>query len=450
LANLLLVKRRLVALFVEPERHGGGTKTLNRQDWRWLVCAAAACAAAAAPAHAQTYRRGSAAGIANNKIAGATASALDKQVPTGVTGQFEATYDSNVARRRTTLGPLPIQKQDEIFRPSGLVNVTKAVGREELFLNGSAGYDFYRVNTFLNRERLNFEGGVNAPLGRCKSTLSGAFSRHSTDLADVDVIINNAESHETIALQGDCSQLIGVAPEFTVSQGWLQNSTTLRSPLNHSDLSFEGGLTYSRPALGQLTAFGNYEHVEFPGALGVPGAANGYGYKVYSGGARLTHNLGARIQGEAQISYEDLQTTIPGSAGFQGVAYSFDVTYKASGKVTTHFIFSRQNEPSNRLGATFVTEEVYSGSVSYQVGARIKLDLAAARKTKDYGALAPGIAPPSVRNETLTEFDGTLNYDLSKRLTASLEFVHDVRDSPTPAFDYTSNRVSVQLQSKFF
>jgi hypothetical protein len=451
LANLLLVKHRLIALLWRRTGRvaSRGHDTLNTRNNGWLAWAAATMAIAS-PACAQVYTSGSAAGVAETRTSGLSPSALDTDVLPGFTGELDASYDSNVARRQTSFGPRPIEPHDEIFRPSLLMNVEKAIGRESLFLTGSAGYDFYRQNSFLNRENIRLEGGGSAPVGPCKTTLSGAFARYQTDLANLAVIVPNAESHETVAAEGDCAQVIGVSPELTVTQSWVQNSAIVEKPLDRREFAVSGGLNYDRPALGQVSVFGSYQHAIFPYSFGVAGlGSQPYGYNAYSGGVRYTRQLGARIQGVVSIQYQDLQAIVPGASGFKGVAYSADVTYRASGKLQTRFVFSRQNVPSDRVGATFVTEDVYSGNASYQVGARMKLILGVSRRDDSYGALAVGAPLLFAQNESVTEVDGALNYDMSRKITLALYAKHETRDTEVALYNYSSTRVGLQLLAKF-
>ena len=58
-------------------------------------------------------------------------------------------------------------------------------GPQELFLKGSAGYDFYARNKQLNSQDINLTGGVAARLLACKATLTGTVDDARTDLAQL-------------------------------------------------------------------------------------------------------------------------------------------------------------------------------------------------------------------------------------------------------------------------
>ncbi|MGC7532536.1 hypothetical protein ACPWML_26315, partial [Pandoraea pneumonica] len=63
--------------------------------------------------------------------------------------------------------------------------VNKALGRNSLTLSGFAGYDFYRRNKQLNRERLGLNADLGLVGGPCFLHLRPGFSRMQSDLGDI-------------------------------------------------------------------------------------------------------------------------------------------------------------------------------------------------------------------------------------------------------------------------
>jgi hypothetical protein len=420
----------------------------TRKPW-WLL-GLAAVAPFATAVHAQSrggLQQLSGAGKAASHISGHNASALDQAIPVGFTARAVGVYDSNVARSRVTFGPDHIVKQDEIFEPAVLANLQKTFGREALFLNGTAGYDIYRVNTFLNHQRVDIEGGGSTPVGPCKAQLSGDYQNHRTDLADLNVpngLVNNVENHETVSVQGDCSQLVGLAPEASFSDGWVQNSADVRKSVNRNVISAEGGIGYTRPTLGEITIFGQYEDAKFPNLV-IAGVHDAYTAKI--GGIRYTRKLGARIEGEVELSYEKLNPSLPGAAGFSGITYSLDLTYKASAKLESHFIFSRRNNPSNRAGATFSTDDLYSGDITYLLGGRLKLEVGGEYRRRAYGDTNL-FGGRTLALEHIYTVQSELTYDMSQRLEWALRYEREQRTANVTQFDYVSDRVTLQLDVK--
>jgi len=423
---------------------------LKRRDPWWLLSLAAA-APMASPAQAQSYEHvaQSPAGLAQTHLAGRNRTAQEQEIPPGVTLRLEALYDSNVAESRAAIGPQPVAPEDELLKPAVLLNLQRVLGRETAFLNGGAGYDFYRQNTFLNRERVDLEGGLRAPIAKCNGVLSGAFSRHQSALDELTSVVKNTEDLETVSLQDDCTRTVGFAPLFTVSQGWTQNSDLTRKTVDHRLFSAEGGVVYARPSLGQVSLFGAFEDATFPNAMtDVAGVERENGYQAYAGGVRLTRRLGARIEGEALLSYQVLTPDLPTAKGFSGLTYSLDMTYRASARLRAHVILSRENAPSNRLGSAFSTDDAYSAAMVYEVGARLRLALDGAYRRRTYGSLTP-IAVTDLTRESVKSGGATLTYDLTAKLSLALKVEEEGRAADVTRLGYTSTRVGLTAEERF-
>ena len=95
-------------------------------------------------------------------------------------------YESNILRLRKGVPAPPGQSRDDIrATPAITVDILQPLGRQSVFLSGSAGYDFYRENDQLERERIDLTGGTNLAFGPCSSQLALSYGRQQSDLADI-------------------------------------------------------------------------------------------------------------------------------------------------------------------------------------------------------------------------------------------------------------------------
>lgn len=79
-----------------------------------------------------------------------------------------AFYDTNVSRSSVALSETrDLARADYILRPEATASIIQPLGRQVVFLNGSAGYDFYRENDNLNRRRYDITAGGAAVTGPC-------------------------------------------------------------------------------------------------------------------------------------------------------------------------------------------------------------------------------------------------------------------------------------------
>ena len=300
-------------------------------------------------------------------------------------------YDSNVARGDTAVANARhVSNSDEIFTPTVAIDAYAPIGREAVFLHGNFGYDFYRVNTFLNRERVDLHGGGIARLGPCRETVTGDFNRQQSDLEDlVLAVTKNVADTESVGFNAVCGRQVGLAPFFGVSQVWHDNSNPIARSEDYETFGVNWGLAYNRPALGSLQLFGNYNSTAFPDSeLALGGPAIHSGYHLIAGGVEFDRRLGARIQTTVSVSYTSLSPYFSGglnpllgaeaTKGFNGLTYSADVSFRVPGRLSTRVRYTRATLPSTVLGASFTLDNLLLGDIQYRLGPRISLSAASA------------------------------------------------------------------------
>ncbi len=303
----------------------------------------------------------------------------------------DVVFDSNIARSdRALAATRGLTLSDEILTPLGLIDLALPIGRSSLFLNGSAGYDFYVNNRVLNQARINVLGGAIGQVGPCRETLSGAYARSQTALSDLNTVaVANVEDHESIALGAVCGRALGLAPTIQVAESWEQNSAPARQLVDDRSFTATAGLAYRRPALGSLTLFGEFVDTTYPNELVVQGnALRTGGYQVYAAGVKFDRHLGARIQGEVSLSYSALSPAIAGSGSFEGATYSGNLTYRTSGRLSAQVQYARSVTPSNVVGANFSIDDTLSGELDYRLGPRLGLTLGASHMKHHYNTSA--------------------------------------------------------------
>ncbi len=363
-------------------------------------------------------------------------------------------FDSNIARSdRGLAAARGLTLSDEILTPSGLINLALPIGRSSLFLNGSAGYDYYVNNHVLDQARINVLGGGISQFGPCRETLSGSYARSQTALSDLNTLaVANIEGHESITIGAVCGHASGLAPTAQVSESWEQNSAPVRQLVNDRSFTASAGLAYQRPALGLVSLFGEFVDTAFPDEIVVQGNTRRTGgYQVYAGGVKFDRRLGARIQGTVSLSYSALSPDIAGSGSFEGVTYSGNLTYRASGRLNAHVQYARSVTPSNVVGANFSIDETLLGQVDYKLGPRLGLTLGATRMTHHYNISASYqlAFPLSIKDQTIAAGFASVTYRLNRRLSFLLDLREERGDANIRAFGYDSTRIGLTAKGTF-
>lgn len=382
-------------------------------------------------------------------VASSPALAQDaRKLEFGLRAQVE--HHSNVSLTNEAQAALRgLVMADTIFTPTASVDIRQPVGRQALFLRGSVGYAFYDKNTDLNRERLDITGGVDGRLGPCAVTLTGGYAR-GVERVDDPTLIENARNIQDVkraAVDVGCSRPTGFGIVGSASKEWVSNDLPL-SKLSDSELqSVMMGVSYSRPALGVLTVFGNYQDVKYPNRL----IDDGYDLNAF--GVSFERQLGARIQGSATVAYTSVDLHAPSPPGFSSsnlktTTYSASLTYRASNRLRFQGLFDRAVTPSSGFGRTYDLSNTYQLTGDYDLGSRIGINVGVVRVERDSeGGLAlPGL---QLTNSTTDAVFGTVKYKQSERLTFNLTAGREERTTNAPQFDYTNERIGVGVEASF-
>jgi hypothetical protein len=358
-------------------------------------------------------------------------------------------HDTNVARSSEAQAALRgVTQADTYFTPSLSIDYTAPIGRQSVFLSGTAGYAFYDKNKDLNRERVDLLGGGVVGLGPCAVTPTGQYARGIRQIDDsvLESDVRNVQENKRVNLGVACSRPTGLGVTLSAGKSWTDNSEAILFDSDYETTSFSGGVTYTRPALGKLTAFGSYGKTEYPNRL------LSSGYELNSYGLSLERQLGARIQGEATVAYTlvDQLTPIPGAddSTYGSTTYSGAVSFRASNRLMLQASFGRNIKPSSGLDQSYDKATDYGVSADYDLGTRFKFSLGARHVERDSeGALI--VLPFALTSSKTTNVFGSVRYKQSERLSFTLRASREERTTNVPQFDYTSNRFGISADATF-
>lgn len=370
-------------------------------------------------------------------------------------------YDTNVTG---TNGTVPtsraLTKGDEIFEPAIKFDLARPLGRETVYLQGSAGYDFYARNSILNRENLDIRPGVIGQLGYCQVGLGGGYTRAQSDLNELAldptggrsiVQVKNVLQVEQIAANANCGRSFGLAPNASVSETWTQNSSPIQRFTNAQTFSGSAGLAYRRPTFGSLSLFGSYSHTDYPdrsALFGFPTAGVATSFETVSGGVTYSRAIGSRLQADASISYTHVKSPGSSTGGYSGLTYSGALNYQASTRLKVSANVSRATTPSNRLNSSYAIEDLYSGQVAYQLGHRINLSGGASLAHNSYNGIPYPIGFDLTDEKLYTVF-GDIEYQFARHLALGLNVQHVQREANFPGLSYPETRAGLTARATF-
>ena len=361
------------------------------------------------------------------------------------------THDDNVDRLNSaSAGLRGIQSSDDIFSPAINLNLTHQLGRETVFLSGSAGYDYYSQNTILNSERINLAGGGTAKFGRCNVALTASLMRGQSDLEDlVASITKNVETLPTYTLGFSCDRIIGFSPTFSITDQTATNSALVLRSSNYKSLSESVGIAYDRPALGTLSLYGQHNRTDYDNRDVLGGVALVEdGFDTYGGGLRYQRRIGARLTGEASIGSPTLIPEAGSLSSSSGLANDAARDYKVSSRLAAHVNFTRAFLPSNRLDTTYSLSTIYAASASYTFGSRWSVNAGVSSTDQHLQGIGL-IAAGSDTQETIDAVNASASYALSRRISFGLNARYEHRSANVAIYDYSDAQVGLSAQASF-
>ncbi len=358
------------------------------------------------------------------------------------------TYDSNALRGTSVRQTRPdASKSDLIFTPSVNVNAVAPIGRHDVFLRGSVGYQFHRKNDYLDSTTIGLTGGTTLRvLGGCDTVISGDHQRRQSDLTDfIDVLDpRNKSRFTTAAINFNCETKAGIVSSLGYRRSVAENSSALRENGDYDLDGLDASVGFTRPAIGTVSVFGNYSAVNYSKRVqpGLAGATDGV--KIYAGGLRFQRDIGARLKGSASIGYSFVDQRLPGVPSFNGANYGLDLSYDSRNRLKMSFGLSKNVSQSNQIGVSYSINRRINFDANYALGRSFRLAAGVfqQRRTSQPSALSPLTGLLNTRDKVFGTY-ARLVFQGNGPISLSADVGHDRRRSNIPAFDYNSTRFGV-------
>lgn len=361
-------------------------------------------------------------------------------------GRVNAFYDTNISRtsKAAAVGR-GVNPEDWVVTPGVAASIVQPFGRQRLFLDGSAGYDFHRRNSKLDRGRYELTAGGAASLGVCRPMAFGTYQAFQSDLADVDLgTVSNLQQATGVAAALDCGRPIGLSGSVVVRRVDTKNSAATMVLQDNTAETMVVGLRYGNPNLADVSLLWIYANNEFPNRI-IPGRPVGDGFWTQTVGAQVERKLGARINATAAVArtYLKREFAPPGEQlDFSTNTYEGSLSYRAGTRILAELIGSRQVKPSNRPGKLYDVAENLEGRVRYRLNPRV--NLVAGHIYADVASNVDTIGARQVLTNSRTNTTyGTIEYRGFQRASVQFQVRYEDRDTNLPVFNYSATRVGV-------
>jgi hypothetical protein len=359
-------------------------------------------------------------------------------------------HDSNVAHASAqAAAQRGVVMADEKALPSADITFQRMLGRNKVGLTGSTGYQFYRRNTRLNREKIDLDAYSDIAVSSCALHLGGNYARGQSDLANLalEQNANVTNTQTTVGTSGNvvCGDEIGLRPTANISYQTTTNSQPQRKTMDRVEFNYGGGLQYAHPSLGTLETFVSRRETRFSTVFLSDGRKAGFNIMGYGG--RFTRDIGSRMRGSVELRYVQMSTLQPGLPTFSGLNWSVDLTADLLSRVQSKLGASRQVITNAIAEAAYHVDRGYSASHDFAMNDRLHLTLSGAYLQAQYYGVNL-VSAASLRRSK--RYDGSLAlvYTPSEKLQFNLTTGYTKRNANGTFYDYESFSVQTGFRVK--
>lgn len=372
-------------------------------------------------------------------------------------------FDENILRIGDGL-PLRAGRTRADFRVSPSVSLSTGlpVGRQQLFVGGELGRDYYARNTQLNRNRFAIGGGANLRVGtRCTGAVGIDYAGRQVLVSEVAELVPNLQKTLTYGGSANCQAPVGIGFGGSIRRVERRNDSLSRRAFDLNSTIFAPQISYALPALGQFSVTGSLNKVRYPqrGVLEPTGDFVNDGVDIMSGRFGYSRALGTRFNISLGVSYLQAKPTpttivislapplITDRPTFSGLGYDAAVTYRAGPRLTAVVNASRDVSASSNVGAQYQVRESYGLDLDYALGSAINVGTGVTLNKRDYRGSFTTPDEQLLRDrDSITRVYGQIVYAPVRLYSVSFEVAHQDRNSNPDVFSFASTSAQLRLR----
>lgn len=383
--------------------------------------------------------------IAGSASAAAHAQTVSDRV-TELSFTAELRHDGNALRSAGVVTEQGVAESDERLRVGTSLVLARPFGRNSVSIDGFLGYDFYRRNSRLNRERIALSGDAEIDAGFCQLSLLPKFNRQQSDLYDLAVFdlpgidsVRNTEMTQVYRGELRCGNPVGIRPLVYYERSYGNNSNPIRKISNYHGETFGGGLSYTNPVLGRFDLSVERENMHYtnrPTSFGLTG------FQLDQVRLAASRDIGAVLTADGSIAYSHLKPENSGVSGFNGLSWSLGLTFVPITDLRLRANLMQDLQPDLGNSALYSRNREWHLAATYQLGARTSATVGVSRSDRVYRG-ASALYGPLLSSDRLDQISGRLDFAASRRLSFGVEVGHEHRNANGTFYDYHNTYVAL-------
>ena len=333
------------------------------------------------------------------------------------------------------------------------VAINRDIGRNTLRLVANLGYDFYRRNTRLNRERIGVgaEAGIN--VGPCLAEVAARLDRRQSDLDSIALVnlpgedsVSNTETVQTYRVEGRCGYVYGLRPSVGYVHSRGDNSNVIREISDYTSNRVFAGIAYDHPVIGKAKLTYEHEKLNFGNRAATPLAAYS-GYQTDEARLQLSRDIGTLLTAEAMVAYTWLKPNNAAARDFTGTTWRVGGTIKPGTRLQIRAFTERSIQPSLGTEALYSKQLLNEVRASYALSERLTASGGFSLRKRDYEGAQANFGP-LLDEDKFRRIFAAMTLRTSRRLDLSLEGGHERRNATGTVFDYSGGYVGLRGRLK--
>ncbi len=360
-------------------------------------------------------------------------------------------YETNALRLGDSM-PVPagFSKDDYRFTPSIDFDIVRPVGVQSGFIKGTLGYDFYKRNQRLERERINVAAGFDLRFGGdCHQHAEIGISRQQSDLRDFTrtVALRSAERRKSYAVAINCGSVFGLKPGVSFDHQAVDNTAAIRQSSDFNSNTYGASLGYVSPVLGEISLFGSYRDGVYPKRISRGPNPQTDGIEVFNAGLRYNRDIGARLSTNISVGYNKVKPKLAAVRGFSGASFSAGIAWRANDQFRMNIDLGRSVSQSGLLDVSYSIDDSYAIGSSYAFNRALRARVGGSllkRRFKESPLTQPNLLGSKDSN---VQVYGGLDYSPPGRIGFFTDLTTARRSSQVNSFsyNYTTVRFGVRI-----
>lgn len=392
-----------------------------------------------------------------------------------ITPSVRTVYDTNMLRLGDGLTPTNGGQREDV-RISPLVNVSLGmpIGRQQVFVVGSLGRDYYINNDQLNRTRYSLGAGANLRAGtRCTATAAVDFDSRQAIVSELAELVPSEQETLSYGATALCQSAVGFGFGGTVRRLEVRNAPLARSQLDLNTMLYSGQASYALGNVGRFSLSGNLSKVTYINrpVLLVGGEIDIDGVDILSGRFGYQREIGSRLSVRLGVSYVEskpqprtivqlfptVPPALPGVIAiptdretFSGLGYEAAITYRPSARLSASFQAARNVQASVNVGAQYQLQTSFAADVDYRLGSAITVGTGVTFDERQYfnSVNRPNGGSGRISDE-ISRVYASVGYSPVKLYGLNLEVAYQTRKSIPVEFSFNSFSANLSLRVNF-